>query len=73
VTSVLIRLSTRELFQRLDAMREWLDHRGFEPSDFRYNAERGGSQAIVTVSFKIDDEASEFASAFGGEVARREQ
>jgi hypothetical protein len=64
VNTVLIPVSTRELIKCLDAMREWLDHRGVEPSDFRYTVDRAGSEATVSVGFKIDDEATEFATAF---------
>jgi hypothetical protein len=64
VNTVLIRVSTRELIKSLDAMREWLDHRGFEPSDFRYTVDLAGAEATVSVSFKIDDEAAKFATAF---------
>jgi hypothetical protein len=52
----------------MNSMREWLDHRRFEPSTFRYTFEPPG--LIFQVDFKLEAEAITFANAFGGRVLR---
>lgn len=54
--------------EKMTSMREWLDHRRFEPSTFRYTFEAPG--LVFQVDFKIEAEAMAFAQAFGGEVTR---
>ena len=52
---------------RMTAMREWLDHRRFEPSVFRYSFAAPG--LLFRVEFTVEAEAAAFAKAFGGRVA----
>ena len=52
---------------RMTAMREWLDHRRFEPSVFRYSFAAPG--IVFRIEFTIQAEAAAFAQAFGGRVA----
>jgi hypothetical protein len=49
---------------RMNAMREWLDHRRFEPSTFRYRFETCG--LVFQVDFKLEAEAVAFAEMFSG-------
>ena len=51
---------------KMNSMREWLDHRRFEPSTFRYTSEPAG--LFFRVDFKVETEATTFANAFGGRV-----
>lgn len=73
--SVEVCLLTRNLSQRLIAMREWLDRHGFEPSVFTYNCNRNGSEVVARLSFRKDAEAIEFAKEMSGvvETAHRGQ
>jgi hypothetical protein len=48
------------------AMREWLDHRRFEPTTFRYTFSPRG--LVVRVDFSAEAEASAFATEFAGRV-----
>ena len=51
---------------RMTAMREWLDHRGFEPSTFRYTFTAPG--ILFRVDFSVAAAAVAFAREFGGRV-----
>jgi len=51
---------------RMAAMREWLDHRGFVPSTFRYTFTEPG--VLFRVDFSVEAAAVAFARAFGGHV-----
>ena len=51
---------------RMQTMREWLDHRRFEPTAFRYSCDPDG--AVISVNFSINTEAAEFASTFDGHL-----
>ena len=54
------------LTARMNAMREWLDHRRVEPSTFRYTfAELG---MLFRVDFSIEAAAVAFAREFGGRM-----
>jgi len=63
-----VRVGADDLFVRMSNMRQWLDHRRFEPDLFRYD--RGAYGAVVRVEFKYENEAFVFAEAFGGAVLR---
>jgi len=52
------------LQEKMRIMREWLDHRRFEPSTFRYKFSSPG--ILVCVEFKVETEAAGFAKEFGG-------
>jgi hypothetical protein len=52
----------------MNGMREWLDHRRAELTTFRYTFTSPG--VLCQIDFISDQEASEFAQAFGGTVLR---
>ena len=52
------------LTARMTAMREWLDHRSFEPTTFRHTFTKSGLQ--FQVDFRLQEEAVMFAREFGG-------
>ena len=54
--------------EKMTSMREWLDHRRFEPSTFRYRFEPPG--LVFQVEFKTEAEAVAFANTFAGRVTR---
>ena len=54
--------------EKMSEMREWLDHRRFEPSAFRYALDSPGF--VFQVDFKMEAEAIAFAHAFDGQVTR---
>jgi hypothetical protein len=60
------------LTARMTAMREWLDHRRFEPSTFRYTftGPDGFTAAgiLFEMDFSVEAEALAFASEFGGRL-----
>ena len=65
--TVEIRVEERDedaLTARMTAMREWLDHRHFEPSTFRYSFAVPG--LVFQADFKLEAEAAAFATAFSG-------
>jgi hypothetical protein len=47
-------------------MRTWLDHKRFEPDAFRYST--GSPTTTFRLEFKVEDQAIEFAKAFGGRI-----
>jgi len=51
---------------RMPAMREWLDHRGFEPTTFHYTFTARGF--LFQVDFAVASEAVAFAREFRGRV-----
>ena len=64
-----VEIPTRErdedaLTARMTAMREWLDHRRFEPSTFRYTFAAPG--ILFRVDFSVEAAAVAFAREFGG-------
>ncbi len=64
-----IRIRERDedaLTARMTAMREWLDHRRFEPSTFRYTFTAPG--ILFRVDFSVEAAAVAFAREFGGRV-----
>jgi len=54
------------LTARMIAMREWLDHRRFEPLTFRYTFTVPG--ILFRVDFSVEAAAVAFAREFGGGV-----
>jgi hypothetical protein len=50
----------------MTAMRQWLDHRRFEPSIFRHTLTSRGF--IILIDFKLNAEAVEFSRNFGGRI-----
>jgi hypothetical protein len=67
VFSVEIRIADEDaLTEKMTAMREWLDHRGFEPLIFRYTFEHRGM--LFRIDFAVEAEAAVFAKEFGGRV-----
>jgi len=47
------------------AMREWLDHKHYEPALFKYEQE--DEAIVVSVEFREDEEGQAFARRFDGE------
>lgn len=62
-----LKIDDDQLAARLAEIRVWLDGKGFEPSTFTYFHDDAG--LLVRISFKVNDEAQAFASAFGGSVS----
>jgi hypothetical protein len=54
------------LTSRMNAMREWLDHRRVEPSTFRYTFTATG--ILFQVDFSAEADAAAFAREFGGRL-----
>jgi hypothetical protein len=54
------------LYDQMNRMRGWLDHRRFEPSSFRLS--QVGNRQVVRVVFKSQSEAMAFAPEFGGSL-----
>lgn len=65
--TVEVRLGDGSLVARMGKMREWLDSHRYEPDLFQY---RG---AVLRVDFKVENEAFEFAEAFGGNHVNRDR
>jgi hypothetical protein len=57
------------LVDAMTGMREWFDHRHFEPATFRYTFSSPG--IVCRVDFTSVAEATAFADAFGGRVMAR--
>jgi hypothetical protein len=55
-----------DLYEQMNRMRAWLDHRRFEPSSFRLWL--SGDRQVVRVLFKAEGEAVAFAGEFGGSL-----
>jgi len=66
--SVEVRIPNRTLSKALVTMREWLDSRGYAPSEFTYDAEQDALRVVVRISFKLEREAAEFSENFGDEL-----
>ena len=67
--AVQIRVDERNeqaLTNGMTAMREWLDHRRFEPAVFRYTFLNPG--VLFRLEFEIEAEAAKFAAQFGGRL-----
>jgi hypothetical protein len=47
-------------------MRTWLDHSKIQPDNCRYS--KGTPASTVRLEFKIEEQATRFAKAFGGRV-----
>lgn len=56
------------LTAHMSAMREWLDHRRFEPATFRHSHSSAGF--ILRVEFTIEAEALAFENEFDGQLVR---
>jgi hypothetical protein len=63
---VVFRLDAEGCSCGLVEMCEWLDRRRFDPSPFFYD--RIENETVLCVDFTSDEEAEEFAAAFGGEI-----
>jgi hypothetical protein len=63
-----IKFLAGQFVERMNEMRTWLDSRRFEPSVFRYDHVEGG--VVIHVEFTAEDEATAFASEFGGTPVR---
>jgi hypothetical protein len=66
--TVEVRLGMDSLVARMSGMREWLDRHRYEPDLFQYRMVPQG--AVLRVDFKVENEAFEFAEAFGGSILR---
>ena len=55
-----------DLYEKMNRMRAWLDHRRFEQSSFRLW--RAGDRQVVRVVFKVESEAMAFAAEFDGSL-----
>jgi len=55
-----------DLVERLTDMRVWLDEHRYEPSTFTYFFVPPGMK--IRVSFRVEDEAKEFAERFDGSL-----
>ncbi|HJU17469.1 MAG TPA: hypothetical protein VJ770_13505 [Stellaceae bacterium] len=64
---VKVRVSRRELSERMAAMRLWLDEHRFEPSTF--TCQDVEEDVLVRIDFKVPSEARAFAARFGGRLA----
>lgn len=62
-----VRIPESDDFGRvMTAMREWLDHRRFQPSTFRHTSTSPG--VVFRLDFSAEAEAAVFAKEFGGRV-----
>ena len=64
MSAVELRLSPGDLPREMGAMRVWLDQHRFEPSGFSCRDVDDG--VLVSLEFKIADQALAFAERFGG-------
>ena len=64
MSAVELRLSSSDLAGEMGAMRLWLDQHRFEPSGFSCRDVDDG--VLVSLEFKIADQAHAFAQRFGG-------
>ena len=60
-------LDRSSLPEAMAGMRQWLDHRHFQPAVFRSTFKDGG--LVLRIEFASAAEAEEFAQAFGGTIA----
>jgi len=67
MSAVELRLSASALPREMGAMRVWLDQHRFEPSSFSCRDVDDG--VLVSLEFKIADQARAFAERFGGRAA----
>jgi hypothetical protein len=58
-------ISEQDFTERMNTMRAWLDHCRCQPSAFRF---AGPEQSICRVHFEAENEATAFASEFGGRL-----
>jgi len=66
MSAVELRLSPSDLPREMGAMRVWLDQHRFEPSGFSCRDVDDG--VLVSLEFKIADQAVAFAERFGGQA-----
>jgi hypothetical protein len=64
MSAVELRLSPSDLPREMGAMRVWLDQHRFEPSCFSCRDVDDG--LVVSLEFKVPDQAVAFAERFGG-------
>jgi hypothetical protein len=55
-----------DLNDRMNRMRTWLDHQGFEPTSFQLT--EGDGRQVVRVVFNTESQAMAFAAEFGGSL-----
>ena len=60
--AVTVRLPAAEFSAAMAAMREWLDHKHYEPALFKYEQE--DEAVVVSVEFREDEEGQAFARRF---------
>jgi hypothetical protein len=58
---------TNTLPEAMAGIRQWLDHRRFQPAVFRYTFKEAG--LLLGIEFASAAEANEFAQAFDGTIA----
>ena len=63
-----IRFVAGQFIERMNEMRTWLDSRHFEPAVFRYD--HVGDGVVIHIEFSFEDQASAFATEFGGTLVR---
>ena len=68
--TVEIQLDRTNLREAMNVMRAWLDDRRFEPSVFVSHESSG--KLLLSVSFKVGEEAEAFASRFAGRLTGSE-
>lgn len=68
MSAVELRVSPSDLPREMGAMRVWLDQHRFEPSSFSCRDVDDGM--LVSLEFKIADQAHAFAERFGGRANR---
>jgi hypothetical protein len=61
-----IRMQPGDLSRQMSTMRIWLDEHRFEPSTF--SCRDADSGMLVSVEFKMSDEAAAFAARFDGQA-----
>jgi hypothetical protein len=64
--TVEIDLESADLRVQMNEMREWLDERHFEP--ILFNWDRSGGEMLLSVAFKLAEEAQAFANRFSGRL-----
>ena len=62
--TVTVRLAAAEFSAAMAAMREWLDHKHYEPAMFKYKQE--DEAVVVSVEFAEDEEGHAFGRRFDG-------
>jgi len=66
IITVEIELQGTDLRAQMNEMREWLDEHRFEPGLF--NWDRNGGRMLLSVAFKLAEEAQPFGNRFAGRL-----